>query len=58
MDPGRLPAGQPWDDPLVMTGDRVAAILKESMEEVDVGPKEMEEVLQVIESARDDILGR
>jgi len=38
--------------------DRVAAILKDSMQSVDVGMKEMEEVLQVIESARVDILGR
>jgi truncated hemoglobin YjbI/predicted pyridoxine 5'-phosphate oxidase superfamily flavin-nucleotide-binding protein len=38
--------------------DRVAAILKETLQEADVGAKETEEVLQVIESAREDILGR
>jgi truncated hemoglobin YjbI len=38
--------------------DRVAAILKETLQEADVGAKEIEEVLQVIESAREDILGR
>jgi truncated hemoglobin YjbI/predicted pyridoxine 5'-phosphate oxidase superfamily flavin-nucleotide-binding protein len=38
--------------------DRVAAILKETLQEADVGAKEVEEVLQVIESAREDILGR
>lgn len=38
--------------------DRVAAILKETLQGADVGAKEVEEVLQVIESARDDILGR
>ena len=38
--------------------DRVAALLKATLEEADVGPKELGEVLQVIESAREDILGR
>jgi truncated hemoglobin YjbI/predicted pyridoxine 5'-phosphate oxidase superfamily flavin-nucleotide-binding protein len=38
--------------------DRVTAILKESMQEVEIGAKEIEEVLQVIESTRDDILCR
>ena len=38
--------------------DRVAALLKATLQEADVGPKELEEVLVVIESAREDILGR
>lgn len=38
--------------------DRVAALLKATLQEADVGPKEVEEVLVVIESAREDILGR
>jgi len=38
--------------------DRVVAVLKESMQEVDIGAKEIEEVLQVIESTRNDILCR
>jgi truncated hemoglobin YjbI len=38
--------------------DRVTAILKESMQEVEIGAKEIEEVLKVIESTRDDILCR
>ncbi len=38
--------------------DRVAALLKATLQEADVGPKEVEEVLVVIESARADILCR
>jgi truncated hemoglobin YjbI len=38
--------------------DRVAALLKATLQEADVGPKEVEEVLVVIESAREDILCR
>jgi truncated hemoglobin YjbI len=38
--------------------DRVAALLKATLQEADVGSKEVEEVLVVIESAREDILCR
>lgn len=38
--------------------DRVAALLKATLQEADVGPKEVEEVLVVIELAREDILCR
>ncbi len=38
--------------------DRVAGILKETLEELQIPAKEIEEILVVIESARDDILNR
>lgn len=38
--------------------DRVATILKETLEEVEISNREIDEMLAIIESARDDILNR
>lgn len=38
--------------------DRVADILKETLMELEVSAKEIDEMMRVIESARDDILNR
>lgn len=38
--------------------DRVAAIFRETMEEVEISNKEIDEMIAVIESAHDDILNR
>lgn len=38
--------------------DRVAAIFRETMEEVEISNKEIDEMMAVLESARDDILNR
>jgi truncated hemoglobin YjbI len=38
--------------------DRVAGILKETLVELEISAKEIDEMMLAIESARDDILNR